>query len=245
MLKLAHNPFEALNNPGIICGFSNRENGNMSLSYGDTKGVLENRQSFLSALDINYKDLVCAKQVHANRVHYVREVDRARGALDYEDSMPGTDGFITDARNLPLAIFSADCLSVFLYDPRKPAIGLLHAGWRSSKENIVSCAINLMRSKFNTDPADLFAGFGPCIRGCCYEVAFEFKDSFSSGLVERSGHFYLDLAEVNKKQLIDSGVKKDNIFDSGICTYCESNDFFSFRREKEVAGRMISVIALR
>ena len=244
-MKLAHNPFSALNDSGIACGFSNRENGNMSLSYGNTKGALENRQSFLSSLGINYKDLVCAKQVHSNRVQYVRDSDRTRGALGYEDSIPGTDGFITDARNLPLAIFTADCLSVFLYDSRKPAIGLLHAGWRSSKENIVSCAINLMRSKFSTDPADLFAGFGPSIRSCCYEVSVEFKDNFSFGLIESSGRIYLDLAEVNKKQLFDSGVKKENIFDSGICAYCDSNDFFSFRREKEVAGRMISVIALR
>lgn len=248
MLKLVpkdYNPFVCLLDDRIISDFSRRSLGNMSLCYGDTSRALENRKSFLSALNIDYKDLVCAKQSHGNSVKYVNEVNKGSGAVTYATSIPDTDGFITDIRNLPLAIFTADCLSIFLYDPRKPAIGLIHAGWRSSRETIIPITLSLMQSKFNTDPAELFAGFGPCIRGCCYEVSVEFKDYFPVGLTQTSGRTYLDLAQVNKKQLIDSGVRKKNIFDSGACTYCESQDFFSFRREKDASGRMISVIMLK
>jgi len=244
-LKLAHSPFESLNESGVTCGFSNRDCGNMSLSYGDTKGALENRRNFLNALNIDYQDLVCAKQVHGNNVQCISNSDKGRGSLDYESAIPDTDAFITDARNVPLAIFTADCLSVFLYDPYRPAIGMVHAGWRSSKENIASCAVKLMQSKFNSDPAKMYAGFGPSIRECCYEVALEFKDYFPQGLVKRSGRFYLDLAAVNKKQLISSGLREENIFDAGTCTYCSLQDFFSFRREKDASGRIISVIMLR
>ena len=217
----------------------------MSLTYGDITGVALNRKNFLSSLGINYKDLICAKQVHGNSVRYVSEEHKGRGALAYEASIPDTDGFITDIRNLPLAIFTADCLSIFLYDPQKPAIGLVHAGWRSTKAGIIACALELMQSKFKADPGQLLVGFGPCLRSCCYEVSGDFRNNFASGLVERGKRLYLDLAQVNKKQLMDSGAKQENISDSGVCTYCGPQDFFSFRREQEASGRMLSVIMLK
>jgi polyphenol oxidase len=245
LLKLVHNPLQVFNDPSVISAFSVRENGNMSLSYGDTSGALENRKSFLGALNIDYKDLVCAKQVHGNSVKCVFELNKGNGALAYAASIPDTDGLITDIKNLPLAIFTADCLSIFLYDPQKPAVGVIHAGWRSTKENIVSRALNLMRSKFNTNLAELFIGFGPSIKECCYEVSAEFKDYFPTGLIERTGRFFLDLAAINKQQLTDAGVREENIFYPGACTYCDLQDFFSFRREGENAGRMLSVIMLK
>jgi hypothetical protein len=217
----------------------------MSLSYGNTKPALDNRREFLTNLDVNYKDLVCAKQQHGNNVRYAGAESKARGALDYATAIPDTDGLVTDLKGLPLAIFTADCLSVFLYDPQRPAIGLIHAGWRSSKENIISGAIKLMRDKFNTDPQRLFAGFSPRIKGCCYEVSAEFKNYFPFGLVERAGRLYLDLAAVNKNELNRAGVREENIFDADYCTCCANADFFSFRKEGATAGRMLSVMMLK
>ena len=247
MLKLLknYNPLEAVSGSRLVNSFSLRASGNMSLSYGDTSKALENRKIFLSALNINYQDLVCAKQAHGSNVKYINEADKGKGALTYDTSIPDTDGLVTDIRNLPLAIFTADCLSIFLYDPQRPAVGLIHAGWRSSKENIVSRAIELMRRQFKTNPAELYAGFGPAIRDCCYAVSGELKDNFKTELTKRQGRFYLDLAQVNKPQLVDAGVQEDNIFDSGLCTSCASENFFSFRREGKDCGRMLSVIMLK
>ncbi len=247
MLKLLkdHNPLEGRTKNGLICSFSTRAYGNMSLSYGDSKGVLDNRRNFLSNLGIDYLSLVCAKQAHGSSVRYVNEADEGSGALAYDNAIPDTDGFITDVRNLPLAIFTADCLSIFLYDPRKPAIGLIHAGWRSSREIIVRQAIELMRNKFNTRAQDLIAGFGPAIKNCCYEVSGEFKNYFPSELTEKSGRFYLDLDLVNRRQLIASGLKEENISEANFCTHCASKDFFSFRREGKNTGRLLSVIMLK
>jgi len=240
-----YNPLEGAVGESVVSAFSAKANGNMSLAYGEASNSLENRKSFLSSLGIDYKDLVCAKQVHGNNVQYVSEADKGSGALTYDTSIPDTDGFITDVRGVPLAIFTADCLSVFLYDPQKPAIGLVHAGWRSSKANIISCAIKLMRDKFKSNPSRLIAGFGARIKDCCYQVSPEFVHNFSSGLVERRGSLYLDLAQVNKKQLIDSGAREENIFDPDICTSCFNEDFFSFRKEGKAAGRMLSVMMLK
>jgi len=94
-----------------------------------------------------------------------------------------------------------------------PAIALIHAGWRSSKDEITSKTIKQMQDRFNILPGDLYADFGPAIRNCCYEVGQDFRDIFSYGLIKREGRYYLDLSAVNRKQLLDSGVKKENIFD--------------------------------
>ena len=247
MLKLLKNcdPLGGVCGNSVASGFSLRACGNMSLSYGDTSQALENRKSFLSSLNINYQDLVCAKQAHGSNVKYVNEADRGKGSLSYDTAIADTDGLITDIRNLPLAIFTADCLSVFLYDPARPAVGLIHAGWRSSKEKIVSRALELMASQFKTDPQELFAGFGPAIRDCCYEVSAGFEDKFTTGLTTREGRLYLNLAQANKDQLLSSGVKKENMFDTNLCTACQAEELFSFRKEGASSARMLSVIMLK
>ncbi len=238
-------PEQSLPNIDLICAFSNRRLQNMSLSYGDTANSLENRKLFLGQLGLELGDLVCAKQVHASRVKYAAEEDRGRGALSFESSIEDTDAFITDKRNLPLAVFTADCLSIFLYDSKTPAVGLIHAGWRSTKENIAAKTIKSMREKFNTAAQDIYASFGPCIRNCCYEVGSDFKEIFLSGVTQRGNRLFLDLIAINRQQLLSSGVKEQNLSDSEICTSCHNEEFFSYRREGKGCGRIMSVMMIR
>jgi hypothetical protein len=231
--------------PHVICASSSRHHKNMSFFYGDAENSLENRKNFLSGLGIDHQSLVCAKQVHGCGARYVQEEDMGKGALSYDTSIPDTDAFVTDKRNLPLAIFTADCLSIFLYEPETPAIGLIHAGWRSTKENIVGKTVQLMKGKFNIRIENLYVGLGPAIRECCYEVGKEFSDFLPSGLIEKNGRRYFDLVGSNKKQLLSLGVRDINIFDSQICTSCQSEDFFSYRKEGKNCGRLISVMMLK
>jgi len=238
-------PQAFLDASGCICALSRRKQGNMSLFYGDTAAALKNRESFLRELDIDYRNLVCAKQIHSSKIKRVEEKDKGRGALSYQDAIADTDAFITNKKNLPLAIFTADCLSIFLSDPKTASIGLVHAGWRSTKEEITIRAIRLMQDSFNTQVKDLYLGFGPVIRECCCEVGVEFNEYFPGYLRERNNHYYLDLVGINKKQILGLGIKPSRIIDSGICTSCQKQEFFSYRREKEGCGRMMSVIMLR
>lgn len=232
--------------PGVVCAFSSRICGNMSLFYGNTGNALENRKGFLKELNIDYHSLVCAKQVHASTVRYVRQPDKGKGALSYEDSIPSTDALITDEKNVPLSIFTADCLSIFLYDAKNHCIGLAHAGWRSSRETIAARTVKLMQEEFNTATGDLYAGFGPAIRSCCYEVGEELAGSFTSGcVIKRGRQNYLDLVEINKRQLLAEGVRDKNIFDSKICTACRNAEFFSYRKEGAGCGRIMSVMMLK
>ncbi len=237
--------FADLLRSGLACAFSSRYHGNMSLNYGDTRGVLENRKYFLAGMGIDYLDLVCAKQVHAASVRWVSWEDKGKGALSYDTAFSATDALITAEKDVPLAVCTADCLPLFLYDPRTPAIGLAHAGWRGTKDNIARKTLIAMKYAFGTKARNVYAGFGPAIRQCCYEVGEEFKDHFPGGCVERQGRHYLDLVAVNRKQLLDSGVNDMNMFDSGVCTSCENDDFFSYRKERAGCGRILSVLMLK
>ena len=238
------NPLEKFGIDSVISSFSRRADGNMSLSFGDTRDSLENRKKFLLSLGIDYRNLITAKQVHGKNVEYVTGKNKGRGALDYESSVSNTDGFITDQRGVPLAILTADCLSVFIYDPKRRAIAILHAGWRSTEQNISQAGVKGMQNKFGSQPKDLFIGLGPSIRSCCFEVENDFKSNFAFGLIKRQGRVFMDIALINRRQLIDCGVREENIFDPALCTFSDDG-FFSFRREAKDAGRMISVAMLK
>lgn len=237
--------FGNLADKSVVCAFSSRSHGNMSLAHGDTSGALKNRRDFLAGLGIDYRDLTCARQVHAGRIERIRQGDKGRGALSYEGSIPDADALITDQRNVPLAVFTADCLPVFVYDQRHNAIGIIHAGWRGTKEKICARAISFMGQSFGTQPKDLLAGFGPAIRECCYEVGKDFQQAFAGYLRPRGGRYYLNLAAANRAQLQSCGVKENNISDAALCTSCLNKELFSFRKEGNLSGRMISVITLK
>jgi YfiH family protein len=217
----------------------------MSLSYGDTSSSLENRKAFLAPLGIDYRNIVAAKQTHSANIHIAVESDAGRGALSYETAIADTDGLITSKAGLPLAIFSADCLSVFLYEPVIPLIGIFHCGWRSTRAGILTKAIRLMRDKFNASPLRINSVFGPAIGSCCYEVGHDLGDIFPEFVLNRGGRLYLDLAQANRRQLIDAGLNEGNISAGNNCTSCNNDRFFSFRREGASCGRMISVAMLK
>lgn len=217
----------------------------MSFVYGDAKDTLANRRNFLRQLNINYESLVCASQVHGSCIACIGDADRGRGAKSADTALGSTDGLITNVKNLPLAIFTADCLAIFLYDPVKHAIGLIHAGWRGARAGIISKAVESMREKFGSNPENLLAGFGPFLKSCCYQVGDEFKDYFPGGLLKAGNHYYLDLAAVAKEQLLKKKVKETNIGNSGDCTFCNNDKYFSYRKEGSKAGRLMAVIMLK
>lgn len=225
----------------LLCAVSTLCAGNMSLLYGNTKDSLRKREIFFRQIGIDYREIVCADQVHGTRVALVIESDKGKGALSYESSIQKTDALVTNKKNVAICVHTADCLPIFLYDSVHEAIGLIHAGWRSTKENIFLNTLNTMKGSFGTQAQDLTAGFGPAIRKCCYEVGHEFRDLFAESVVDKDGRYYLDLCAENKRQMFDAGVNAENIQDCAFCTACRSDYFFSYRRQGLSSGRMISV----
>lgn len=217
----------------------------MSLKHGNTFDSLNNRKNFLSGLGIDYRDLVCVQQVHSINIAIVGSKDKGKGSLTFDSGINDTDALITDERNVPLAVFTADCLSVFLSDMKKGVIGIVHAGWRGTQSNITGETVKLMKKKFNTEAKDLRVAFGPVMRQCCYEVGEEFKGLFSQGLKLDGNRIFLDIAAINKNQLLNLGLNEEQIVDYKICTSCQNSEFISFRKEGKTCARMMSVIMLK
>ncbi len=221
-----------------------RKPANMSLTRGMCKDSLANRGEFLRSLGMPPEKLVCPHQVHGSRVYRVGVLDQGRGGTSAAEAVPETDALCTSEPGIPLGVMTADCLSVFFFDPATPSIGIAHAGWRGTREGICARTIQAMRVNFGADPSSLKVWFGPCIRACCYQVGEEFGAHFPLHVERREQGFYLDLIGENRQQAIEAGVRLSHIGDSGMCTICGPEPFFSHRRDGAECGRMLSVVML-
>jgi len=212
----------------------------VDFTFLNDQDTLNQTQKDFLAVQFRFNSIkpVSIHQVHGNKVLVADKISYNTG--DPHDA----DGLITQVPDLPLAIRSADCLPVFIYDPKHNGIGLIHVGWKGSYKNIVGETIKAIKKQWQGNPKDLKIAFGPAIRACCYEVGSEFQEFFPNSLIVREYQYYLDLPQVVHGQLLAYGVSEGNISDCSICTCCDP-DYFSFRRDKEHAGRMISLMMIK
>jgi YfiH family protein len=150
------------------------------------------------------------------------------------------DALIEDRPGNLVAVKTADCIPILLADDRHYAVAAVHAGWRGAARRIVQSTVRAMEQAFGTDPAGLRAAIGPGIGKCCYQVGAEVASQFGE-----TGACHIDLAEANRRQLIAAGVPEQRIYMAGLCTKCNAADFYSYRRDREQAGRMLSFIGIR
>lgn len=176
-------------------------------------------------------DLAVLKQIHSDVV------------LTATHSGPcgAGDALITNLPGLGVSIRTADCYPVMLVDQRNRAVAAVHAGWRGTAARIVQKTLANMQKMYGTEPGDVRAAIGPGIGVCCYEVGPEVARQFGHA-VEVQTH--LDLVFENRKQLEDAGVPAGKIEALGMCTFCDAKRFFSYRREREQAGRLTSFIRI-
>jgi len=217
--------------------------------------ISDNRARFMAAADIDPAHLTLGRQVHGDRVQLVMAGDRGRGSPPEFDAFPETDALITRSRDVALGIFVADCTPIVLYDPVHHALGVVHAGWRGTVANIAGAAVANMAAEFGSQAADLFAGIGPSIGPCCYEVGAEVIDAWRSARVdgweaarvERCPRPHFDLWQANRLNLLAAGLDGDRIETAGICTRCAGGCYFSHRAAvagERAGGRMIMVAQL-
>jgi YfiH family protein len=144
---------------------------------------------------------------------------------------------------------TADCLPIILHDTRNNVIAAIHAGWRSSVQKIVTCALRSMHETYGTQAANIRAFFGPCACTCCYSVGPEMMHHVAphqDQTIRVSGTtYYFDLARYNQILLCNEGAPPESCcFDYNQCTICNPI-FCSYRRQRDRAGRQMSVVALR
>jgi len=179
--------------------------------------------------------IVFLKQVHSEKVHYVR---------DEEEILEG-DALITDYPGLFLGIKVADCYPIYLIDPETPSIGLIHAGWRGSLKGIQKNTVYKMKEIFGTEPSKLIVFFGPGISKNYYEVGKEVATLFRGYVETKGNRFFLDLYSFNRDQLVNIGISPLNIIDPPACTYDRPDLFFSYRRDGKILGKMWALLRIQ
>ncbi|PYT32158.1 MAG: peptidoglycan editing factor PgeF [Acidobacteria bacterium] len=158
------------------------------------------------------------------------------------------DALIENTPGRLVGVKTADCIPLLLLDPGNRAVAAVHAGWRGTVSRIARKTVKHLEENFSSRAEDLHVAIGPGIGKCCYEVgadvACQFRE-YDQALSDLAHSAHLDLAEINRKQLIESGVPSEKIYVAGLCTLCHPDDFHSYRRDRDHAGRMLSVIGLR
>jgi hypothetical protein len=221
-----------------VGGVSHGPHQGLNLSYkvGDEKvRVAENRLLLGRALGVDLSNLAFVDQVHGDVVAVLTAANRQRDGV----SLGKADAIITQQRDIPLLIQVADCLPVLFYDPTHQAIGAAHAGWRGTVSHIAAKTLLSMGEHFGTKPEDVRALLGPAIGACCYEVGEDVRAEFTKVFPwgaevftpHHQGQWKLDLAQANARQLLEMGVKQENLVGSGLCTVGHSDLFYSHRAE--------------
>jgi len=207
----------------------------------DENVIAENREIICNYLDIDGNNLLSPKQTHTANIDVA-----AVGKNFY----PDTDGLILTDKNLGIFLNFADCTPVILYDEKLNIGAVVHAGWRGTAQRIAPLAAAKLVSEFNSKPENITALIGPAIGFCCYnvgdEVLAKLKQTVKnfSGLSEiRNGNIFVDLKNINRRQLVEFGVQKIDV-----CPYCtvHNNDlFYSYRNENATPNRHSAVLRLK
>ena len=206
-----------------------------TLSLFDLNKKYQNYQTIAESLGFPSEILAVPEQIHSANITYI----------DTPGEYIGTDGLITDNPEIILVIKVADCVPVYLYEPRSQLIGLVHSGWRGTAGGIVPNAVRKML-KMGADKKEINVFLGPAIGFCCYEVDGEVADNFNNHAKRKmeSRKWKVGLHEHICLQLAEIGILSSNIMASDICTF-ESQDCHSYRRDGEKAGRMFAFMGLK
>lgn len=213
---------------------------NDSLEAIEKTNIENNKKIICDYLNIKKKNLLSPTQTHTSNIEIAKE-----NIISY----PDTDALILTDKNLGIFLNFADCTPVILYDEKQNIGAIAHAGWRGTAENISSKTVQKMITNFNSKAENIVALIGPAIGFCCYNVGEEVYQKLSKtvsnfeGLYEnREGNIFVDLKNINKRQLEEIGVKKIDV-----CPYCtvHNNDlFYSYRNENATPYRHSAILKI-
>jgi len=221
-----------------------------SLNVGGTVGddltrVKKNRLLSFDALSCAPESIFDVWQVHS------ADVVCANAPRPVDESYRQADIILTDRPNVTLFMRFADCVPILLHDPRHAIVGVAHAGWMGTLRDVATSAIHTMQKQYGSNPADILAAIGPSIGPDHYEIGADvilqvmqkFGDESELVLKSHNGKIHFNLWEANRLLLERSGV--DQIEVSGVCTACNTHDWFSHRAEKGRTGRFGALISLQ
>lgn len=213
---------------------SSVEGVDFTLSYSSTPDralVSDNRQRLATALGVFENRLYFPSQIHKTKVVNVTSSTSV-------DDLIGVDALITAESGICIAVMSADCVPILLYDRKNRAVAAVHSGWRGTVAKILTTTLQAMKVHFGTDGKDLIAGIGPSVSQEVYEVGEEVVREVNQAFGASAGLMIpvagnkakLDLWNANKIQLLEFGVGESQIELADLCTVKNNNSFFSARR---------------
>ncbi|MFA5593649.1 MAG: peptidoglycan editing factor PgeF [Trueperaceae bacterium] len=237
----------------VLHGFTLRKGGvstepygslNLGLSSGDEPDKVErNRDLLLSELGFERAQVSAFHQVHGDRVY-------TGGPTWFHEK---ADAAVSADPNELLVVSVADCLPMLFHDPVTGAVGAAHCGWRGTVAGLASTVVQRMAAEFGSEPADLRVVMGPGVAGACYQVGAEVVERFAlAGFPDHvawpdaeTGKYRLDIKAANRWSLERAGVTPGNVTDTGLCTHCHPERFYSYRRDAGVTGRHWAFISAR
>ncbi|MDC0932303.1 peptidoglycan editing factor PgeF [Arcobacteraceae bacterium] len=220
----------------ILTIFTNIEDDNLAYHVAeDDHSVDLARDALAKKYKFDNSNLKFMEQIHSNIVKTVSP----------DTNVQTCDALITNQIDTPLMVMVADCIPILFYDHTKKVIGAAHAGRAGTFENISGNTVNKMIEIYHCNPKDIEVVLGPSIEKCCYEVS----EKLASQTATLFGEEYvnernIDLQGINKKQLLEVGVKETNITTEQICTKCSNEPYFSYRKDKH-CGRFAGVIMMK
>ena len=245
-------------------GFSTRLGGvsggifssmNLSFTRGDNSDdVRTNFKIIAKALHTAPEKMVYAMQTHTANVMEATKNHCGMGVIKERDFCD-VDGLVTNIPGITLVTSYADCVPLFFADPVKKAIGLSHSGWRGTVQDIAHNTICKMQELYGCNPGDIKVFIGPSICRECYEVSLDVAEKFAEKYKDEvfdkilfpknNGKFKLDLWQANYRNMINSGIKEENIGITDICTCCNKNVLFSHRASKGQRGGMCGFLTIK
>lgn len=210
---------------------------NMSTSVGDDeKLVLKNREYFALTLGLSYNQICWQAQTHSDIINIPSNTGKAGEG----------DAFITNKPGFVLAVSTADCTTIYLYEKAKKIIAVIHSGWMGTEKRIVEKTIQKMIAEFSAVPDNMYAYIGPTISARNYEVGLEFSSKFDKKyLTLIKNKFRLNLKLANFDMLKNSGIPEEQIEISDLCSFREKDLLHSYRRDGKISGRAWGVICLK
>ena len=247
-MKIYH-PIQELEATNIVTAGVSLRHGGVSRSPYASLNLAEHVGDDPNAVAANRAILF--QKTGLTNLRYCRQV-HGTDVINIVDQVPSTptllpeaDALVTAQRDVALAIFTADCIPIFILDVKTPAIGIAHAGWRGTLARIAVNTLARMKTLFGTVAANCQIHLGPSIQKCCYTVSEElitqFTDDFGSTVGSGTN---LSLQSANVNQLVEVGLPTAAISVSPFCTACRTDLFYSHRAEDGQTGRMLSFIKL-
>ena len=246
---------------GITAFSSTRHGGVSAGNYGEfnineycgdsAEHIATNRAALCEELGIELSHLIMPHQIHGIEVRQIGEEFLNLPESIRKMVLEGVDGVMTTLSGVCIGVSTADCIPVLLHDEAHHAVCAVHAGWRGTVKRIVIKAIAEMRAAYHTEPSELKVCIGPGISMESFEVGQEVYQEFQEAAfpMERISRKYdkwhIDLWECNRIQLMETGVKPENIQLAGVCSYAHADEYFSARRLGVESGRIFTGILIK